>query len=80
VTFAQDLFLDAVYQRKGGGWLDFSDVPTVQLLSAEMAVDVAAPDRAGGRRRFTHFYFTTRSELTDDVLELVTHYRATPEA
>jgi hypothetical protein len=42
VTFAQDLFLDAAYQRRGGGWLDFSDVPTVQLLSAEMSVDVTA--------------------------------------
>jgi hypothetical protein len=40
-TFAQDLFIDTIYQEAGGGWKDDDDIPTVQRLSGEMSVEVA---------------------------------------
>ena len=40
-TFAQDLFVDAIYQQERGGWKDFDDVPTVTRLSGEMSLEVS---------------------------------------
>ena len=40
-TFAQDLFLDAIYQEERGGWRDFDDNLTVTRLSREMAIEVS---------------------------------------
>ena len=40
-TFAQDLFVDAIYQQERGAWKDFDDVPAVTRLSGEMSQEVS---------------------------------------